>query len=140
MDLLDKKAYDAIILCAAVSDYRMEPVKGKISSNNDELNIVLQKAQKVLPLVRDKAKTAKVVGFKLLSGATTEELIRVCYTQFDDNHLDMVVGNDIDSLRSGNYFQIHIVKDSTSPIGSKLLTIKEGFGYSIISSLEDMVR
>lgn len=140
MDLLDKKVYDAIILCAAVSDYRMEPVKGKISSNNDELSIVLQKAQKVLPLVRNKAKASKVVGFKLLSGSTTEELIRVCYAQFNDNNLDMVVGNDIDSLRSGNYFQIHIVKDDFSPTGSKLLTIREGFGYSIISSLEEMVR
>ena len=74
--LLKGRPIDATFLAMAASDYAPEPVAGKISSDSDALTIRCVRQPKVIQHVRDWSPSTFLVGFKLLSGAPTEELIR----------------------------------------------------------------
>lgn len=92
---------DIIISAAAVSDYITDKVEGKISSSEDELIIRLKKAQKVLPLLRQAAPDAMLVGFKLLVDPTDEQIHDACEKVLNSG-ADYVVYNDLSEIRKGN--------------------------------------
>ncbi len=75
--------FDAIILAAAVSDYLVEPVKGKIRSSS-QLNIELKPAPKLISKIREWGFKGVLVGFKLLVDATKDELIVAANTSVID--------------------------------------------------------
>jgi phosphopantothenoylcysteine synthetase/decarboxylase len=95
---------DTIILAAAVSDYAPKTVvDGKIRSKGD-LNIELEPLPKVISKVREWAgKNTFIVGFKLLVGASLEELESAAIESKINNKLDMVCANDLTSILSGNH-------------------------------------
>jgi phosphopantothenoylcysteine decarboxylase/phosphopantothenate--cysteine ligase len=94
--------YDAVIMAAAVSDYRpAQLIKGKISSGADELTVRLVRNTKILPqLKRLSAKPLRVVGFKLTSGATAQERQAAVASQFAVGGVDVVVQNDLQEIRA----------------------------------------
>ena len=92
---------DIIISAAAVSDYILDKTEGKISSDNDELVIRLKKAPKVLPLLREAAPNALLVGFKLLVSPSLDEALNAIEKVFK-NGADLVVYNDLTEIRKGN--------------------------------------
>ena len=59
----------------AVSDYEPVPFAGKVSSRQEELIVRCRRTPKVIRSVRDWAPSIYLVGFKLLSRASTAELI-----------------------------------------------------------------
>jgi phosphopantothenoylcysteine synthetase/decarboxylase len=86
---------DAFLMAAAVSDYSPISVDGKISSTEEELVIRMVKNPKILAALRNRlGSRALLVGFKLLSGSTAEELIAVAQSQARKCHCDLVVAND----------------------------------------------
>lgn len=97
----DSLPYDIIISAAAVSDYILDKTEGKISSDNDELVIRLKKAPKVLPLIREAAPNAFLVGFKLLVSPTPSE-VETAVKKVFSNGADIVVYNDLTEIRKGN--------------------------------------
>ena len=101
-DVAELKGYDIIVSAAAVSDYILDKTEGKISSDNDELVIRLKKAPKVLPLIREAAPNALLVGFKLLVSPTPEEAENAIKKVFS-NGADLVVYNDLTEIRKGDY-------------------------------------
>ncbi len=90
---------DVILSTAAVSDYIVDKVEGKISSNEDELIIKLKKAEKVLPSFKVIAPNTLVFGFKLLASPTEEQKFEAINKQL--KYVDYVVYNDIDLIRKG---------------------------------------
>lgn len=97
----DGRDPDIIIAAAAISDYVVkEQTEGKISSDQEELTITLKKSEKILPIIRKDYPTSYLVGFKLLSRPTEEQLSNAVNTQFDYG-VDAVVYNDIVDLRAG---------------------------------------
>lgn len=72
---------DFTILAAAVSDYSAIKTNGKISSNLEELNILLKKNEKVISKIKQWNPETNLIGFKLLSDVSEEELIRVAKEQ-----------------------------------------------------------
>jgi phosphopantothenoylcysteine synthetase/decarboxylase len=107
---------DVIVLAAAVSDYGVEmPFKGKVRSN-DLLTFRLDSLPKVINKVKGWAPTAKLVGFKLLVGATRSDLILAAKKSCEENGCDMVVANDLEHLRAGAHRLILVFPKAESVI------------------------
>lgn len=102
-NILSKRDIDITFLGAAVSDYGMSPVKGKISSAKNELVLKLRKNGKVIEEVKKWSKKPLFqVGFKLLSGVDTHTLTETAYKSGLDNRSDLTIANDLEKIRSGN--------------------------------------
>lgn len=87
---------DIVLMAAAVGDWICKDVtEGKIRSNTETLRIDLVRAPKLLSRLREACgKTTFIVGFKLLSGSTSEELFDAAYAQGVKNRLNLTVAND----------------------------------------------
>ena len=128
--LLKQERIDYFIHSMAVSDYMtdyvttMERIKesvkehddiyvamenievlgeSKISSYEDSLVVVLKPTPKIISIIKDLSPSTYLVGFKLLDGATKEELIEVAKRLRNKNNCDLVVANDLSNIRKGDH-------------------------------------
>lgn len=128
--LLKNKKIDGFIHSMAVSDYttnyvttidriknsiknynnideafnNIEPIGGtKISSHEQDLVIVLKPTPKIISIIKEVSPSTYLVGFKLLDKVPKEELIDVAMKLRDKNKCDLVVANDLDSIRNGEH-------------------------------------
>lgn len=99
-DLIQKEKFDVIISTAAVSDYIVDKVEGKISSDEEEVYLKLKKAEKVIKSFKELSPDSMVVGFKLMASPTELEKMTAITKQLQ--YVDYVVFNDIDQIRKGN--------------------------------------
>lgn len=76
---------------------------GKISSQLDHPLVLLEKTPKILPLLRDLAPNAVLVGFKLLSGVSHEELMEVAKALLQKNRCDFVLANDSTQIEGDSH-------------------------------------
>jgi phosphopantothenate---cysteine ligase (CTP) len=106
---LEARPIDIAVLPMAVSDFEPEPYHGKISSDAESLTIRCRRAPKVIRSVRDWAPSVYLVGFKLLSNAPREELIRSAENACRTNRADLTVANDLQLLRQGRH-TLHLVR------------------------------
>jgi phosphopantothenoylcysteine synthetase/decarboxylase len=106
--LLRVEPIDVAFLAMAVSDFEPEPVAGKISSSRPEMVVRCKRTQKVIRSVRDWAPSIFLVGFKLVSGVGSDELIRQAEAACRTNRADLTVGNDVQLLRAGRH-TLHLV-------------------------------
>jgi|688.fasta_scaffold257085_2 phosphopantothenoylcysteine synthetase/decarboxylase len=94
-DEISRSPIDIFLMAAAVSDYSPVAIDGKISSDKDELVIRLRKNPKLLTSLReDLGESTILVGFKLLSGVSHEQLIEVARNQVMRCKCDFTVAND----------------------------------------------
>jgi phosphopantothenate-cysteine ligase len=100
---LRSNRFDMILLAMAVSDYEPEPRLGKLESSAETLDITCRRTPKVILAVRGLAPDAFLVGFKLLSGSTREDLITAAQDSCRVNRSDATVANDLTSLREGRH-------------------------------------
>lgn len=97
--------YDAVIQCAAVSDYRSaETSVGKMSSYAPELTVRLVPTPKLLPALKTYAapRPLKVIGFKLTAGADAAGRATAVGKLFAAGTVDAVIHNDMDDLATGD--------------------------------------
>lgn len=106
---LAEQPIDVAFLAMAVADFEPEPFGGKISSGIRKLQIYGRPTPKVIRSVREWAPHVYLVGFKLLSGATTAELIETARRACRTNQADLTVANDQSTVRSGRH-TIHLVR------------------------------
>jgi phosphopantothenate---cysteine ligase (CTP) len=100
---------DVVFLPMAVADFEPEPVPGKISSESESLILRCRPTPKVIRLVRDWSSSVYLVGFKLLSRVSREELVRRAEVACRDNRADLTVANDLQTLRQGQH-TVHLVR------------------------------
>lgn len=93
---------DVIILSAAVSDYGVDFVDGKIQSS-DGMDLKFIPLPKIIKHVKKWCPNSLLVGFKLLDRRPKEELIEAANNSIKTNHCDLVVANDISTLRAGKH-------------------------------------
>ena len=84
----------------------------KISSYEDNLVIVLKPTPKIISIIKDLSPSTYLVGFKLLDGVSKEELINVAKKLRDKNKCDLVVANDLSTIRNGEHIAYIINKDN----------------------------
>lgn len=103
---------DLFFMAAAVSDYAPQQAAGKIRSDRDELVVRMGRAPKILPTLRDRCgNDAFLVGFKLLSGVSEEELIDVARDQMAKARTDATFANDLARLSEDAHPAILVLKD-----------------------------
>jgi phosphopantothenoylcysteine decarboxylase/phosphopantothenate--cysteine ligase len=86
-------SFDAVIVPAAISDYTVDKAQGKLGSERDMV-LQLRPAPKVLRTLRRRFK-GLLVGFKLESRVSKEELEKRAREMMDSSDADMAVANDI---------------------------------------------
>jgi phosphopantothenoylcysteine synthetase/decarboxylase len=96
-DLLEKHVPGATVVlhAAAVADFIPDPVSGKISSEQDELVLVLRRAPKLIDRLRELAPEALLIGFKLTASRTLEERLALSRALLSRARLDLVVSNEM---------------------------------------------
>ncbi|MCL2202301.1 MAG: phosphopantothenate--cysteine ligase [Oscillospiraceae bacterium] len=67
----------------------------KISSDSSDLMLLLKQTPKVIAMIKSKQPETLLVGFKLLSSATLEELMRAANSLLAQNSCDFVLANDL---------------------------------------------
>ncbi|MBT3217878.1 MAG: hypothetical protein HN348_02195, partial [Proteobacteria bacterium] len=108
-DAIGSNPPDFLFMVAAISDYSPIPTAGKIRSTDDELVIRMRKNPKLLATLRQKCGVSTfLVGFKLLSGVSADELFRVAFEQVRKNRLNLTVANDL-QLLSREYHPVQLV-------------------------------
>ena len=112
--VFQSQAIDVVFLPMAVADYEPEGQLGKIGSEAESLVLHCRRTPKVIRMVRDWAPSVYLVGFKLLSRASQDELIRRAQAACRDNRADLTVANDLETLRQGRH-TIHLVRPDQEP-------------------------
>lgn len=104
--LLGPGEFDAVLQCAAVSDYRPAEVRaGKMTSYAPELTLRLVPTPKLLPELKSYAPAARrplVIGFKLTSGADAEVRLLAVSKLFAADTVDAAIHNDMADLAAGD--------------------------------------
>lgn len=90
----------------------------KISSYEDNLVIVLKPTPKIISLIKDISPKTYLVGFKLLDGVSYEELIEVAKKLRDKNNCDLVIANDLESIRNGEHIAYIIDRNDNVEVAS----------------------
>ena len=94
------KEFDIVIMAAAVSDYTPEnPSKKKIKSTTNKIKISLKKAPKIIDQIKKYQKNVFLVGFKAETNLSKKELITLAKKKMNESDADMIVANDIGSIR-----------------------------------------
>jgi phosphopantothenate-cysteine ligase len=115
--LCGSRPIDMIIHSMAVSDYTVASVTApngsvlkddKISSSHEELILHLRKTPKIIADLRQLAPNALLIGFKLLSGTTKEELITRAQELLLQNKCDYVIANALEEI-SGDTHRAYLV-------------------------------
>lgn len=110
--LLTTEKIDAVIHSMAVSDYTVKELttmdmlkegktldaSKKVSSDVEELVIVMKKTPKVISGIKKASPGTVLVGFKLLSHVPHEELIDVGYRLLQKNQCSFVLANDLSEI------------------------------------------
>lgn len=82
----------------------IEVIEGnKLSSYENSLVIVLRPTPKIISLIKKISPSTLLVGFKLLDGVSKEKLINVATKLRDKNNCDLVVANDLSTIKEGNH-------------------------------------
>jgi len=92
----------------------------KLSSYEDNIIIKLKKSPKIISIVKELCPTTCLIGFKLLSDVSEEELISVAQALKDKNNCNYVVANDIKNISDTQHKALLIGKNI-----KKLQTKKE---------------
>ena len=94
----------AVLMAAAVADYRMRaPLRGTLASGKERLDLSLEPAPKVLPLLRSSAPEPTLVAFKLEVGLDDSALERIARERLGRGLEDMVVANDLERVSAEDH-------------------------------------
>ena len=94
------KEFDIVIMAAAISDYTPEnPSKNKIKSTKNKIKISLKKAPKIIDQIKKYQKNVFLVGFKAEANLSKNELITLSRKKMNESAADMIVANDVGSIR-----------------------------------------
>jgi phosphopantothenoylcysteine decarboxylase/phosphopantothenate--cysteine ligase len=94
----DISNFDIIILCAALSDYTIDKVEGKIKSEKQNLLLRLEKSPKIISFIRRKAKNTILVGFKL--DESKEKVISEAKKMIQNNNINYMIANILTAIDS----------------------------------------
>ncbi len=95
-------------LAMAVSDYEPIPFEGKLRSDLEFQELRLRATPKIIRTIRKRLPDVYLVGFKLQSGSTVEELVAVARESGLVNQADLTVANDLQLKQKGQH-TIHLI-------------------------------
>ena len=82
----------------------IETVSGtKLSSYENNLVIVLKPTPKIISIIKTLSPSTYLVGFKLLDSVSKQNLIDVAQKLRDKNKCDLVIANDLSTIRNSKH-------------------------------------
>lgn len=149
-EILENEKIDAVIHSMAVSDYTvkelttLEDIKEgktldaskKISSDIENLVIVMKKTPKVISAIKKWNPDTLLVGFKLLSNVSREELIAVGHGLLVKNHCTFVMANDLKEINENSHKGYLIHEDKTYDSMETKEEIAETISTRVLEELE----
>ena len=96
-----------------INNYKKGIKDNKISSSKENLIIKLKKTPKIISNIKKLSPTTFLVGFKLLDKVEISNLLNVAIKLKDKNDLDIVVANDLETIRHGKHEAFIIKKDNS---------------------------
>lgn len=149
--LMTTEKIDAVIHAMAVSDYTVKQVttlsairageeedtgkkiaEGKISSEIDDLVIILKRTPKVIGEIKRLQKETLLVGFKLLTGVANDVLIDTGFKLLQKNDCDMVLANDLTEITDEKHVGYLIAKNGSY----EKLSTKKQIAETIVRNVE----
>ncbi len=95
-----KKKFDVVIMAAAIADYiPTNESKMKIKSLKSNMKISLKRAPKIIDQIKKYQKDVFLVGFKAETNLTEDKLIKAAEKKLKESSADMIIANDIGSIR-----------------------------------------
>ena len=101
---------DIVLFPAAVSDYRPDPVEGKMPSSEASLTLTLKRTPKII----DKVDGETVVGFKAQSRVTDDELVAEAVALIKRAGCAFVVANSVEDVQTGSTRVLMVDADGRS--------------------------
>lgn len=98
-DLLNSTNYED---CIKQGNSRLDNTS-KISSNEDNLIVVLKQTPKIISIIKKISPNTKLIGFKLLENVSKEYLLDIAIKLKNKNNCDYVIANDLQDIKSGNH-------------------------------------
>jgi phosphopantothenoylcysteine synthetase/decarboxylase len=126
----------AVIMAAAVADYSIDRVSGKIPSDGDELVLRLKKAAKIVDRVRAWKPDVLLVKFKLESGLGRDELLEAGRESARKSQADLMVLNDALQVRDGRHPAVLYWPATGRTVD---LEGKESIAAAVVEALEEAV-
>ena len=137
-----KKKFDIVIMAAAIADYvPTVQNKKKIKSSKLTINISLKKAPKIIDQIKKYQKNVFLVGFKAEINLTKSQLIKSAKKKLKESSADMIIANDIGSIRYKKNPQNNqvIIVDSKNSVVSKWMN-KEKITKIIRKQIEMKIK
>lgn len=125
---LSSSEYDFVLHAAAVSDFSVEKMTGKISSQQETLELKLKRNPKLIGSLAEwsKNKNLQVIGFKLTSGAVENERTQAVQKVFTHPQVTCVVHNDMKEINSGQHiFRLFYQDKSAQKPNSEVTTVED---------------
>ena len=96
-----RKKFDIVIMAAAVADYvPATQSRNKIKSSKSETVIIsLKRYPKIIDQIKKYQKNVLLVGFKAEVNLTKNQLIRSAEKKLRESSADMIIANDVGSVR-----------------------------------------
>lgn len=124
------KRVSFVMLAAAVSDYGIQDATNeKISSDKNEITFTMTKLPKLIAKVKEWNPSAFLVGFKLLVGASKQEMKEAADKQIAAAKSNIVLVNDLIDIKNGNH-TIHLFDAND---GSQSCVIHDNLAQQVIT-------
>ena len=137
-----KKKFDVVIMAAAVADYVPTiQSKNKMKSSKSSITISFKKAPKIIDQIKKYQKNVLLVGFKAETNLAKNQLIKSAEKKLNESSADMIIANDIGSIRYKKNPQKNqvIIVDSKKNIVSKWMS-KEKIAKLIRKQIELKIK
>lgn len=137
----DSKKYSALeladkIVINAFGGTSIIKSNNKISSDIDDLIIVMNKTPKVISTIKKFQPETLLVGFKLLSNVSLDTLIDTGYSLLQKNNCDLVLANDLTQITDDKHVGYLISSDKTF----KRLETKTQIAAAISTQVADLLK
>lgn len=106
---------------------------GKVSSDLKHPLLYLEQTEKILPKIKMLWPHATLVGFKLLNGVSTDELLAVARAAMNKVNGDYVVANDLTQIQ-GEAHTAHVLNKNTQTI------LSVGTKTDLVATLERIIE
>jgi phosphopantothenate-cysteine ligase len=109
------------------------PPGGKISSDVEDLVVILERTPKVIAQLRELAPEAIIVGFKLLTNADEAVLLDTAYALLRKNDCDYVLANDLSLIGDGSHIGHLMDREKKTITWQTKQDIAEGIAKTVLS-------
>jgi len=123
------------IVAKAIQNAELLSNNSKISSDVDDLILVMQKTPKIISMIKKLAPETLLVGFKLLNNVTYDVLIDTAYGVLTNNSCDFVLANDLSKISCAEHIGYLINKDKVV----LRLTTKKEIADKIVSVVSEQL-